>query len=120
MKIAVTAQGSGLSSLVDARFGRAKFFVVVDTETEEVMAVDNAQTLSARQGAGIQAGMNVVDLGATAVITGSVGPKAFDTLQAGGVDVFIGARGSVTDALSQFRNGDLKQAKGANVASHWI
>ena len=35
MLIAVTAQGQELSAPVDPRFGRAKFFVAVDTETGE-------------------------------------------------------------------------------------
>ena len=35
MRVAVTAQGARLGGLVDPRFGRAKFFVVVDTATGE-------------------------------------------------------------------------------------
>ena len=35
MTIAVTAQGRDLSAPIDPRFGRAKFFVIVDTETGE-------------------------------------------------------------------------------------
>ena len=53
MKIAVTSQGGETSSQVDARFGRAQCFVVVDTETGELSAHDNAQNMNASQGAGI-------------------------------------------------------------------
>jgi len=120
MKIAVTAQGRELSSPIDPRFGRARFFVVVDTETEESTATDNAQNLHAAQGAGIQAGMKVVGLGVTAVLTGNVGPKAFVTLQTGGVNVYTSARGTVADALEQFRKGELRHADGASVESHWM
>lgn len=56
MRVAVTSQGRQLSSLVDPRFGRAKYFMVVDTETGEFTAADNSQNLNAVQGAGIQAG----------------------------------------------------------------
>jgi len=120
MKIAVTAQGQDLSSPVDPRFGRTRFFVVVDTETGESTASDNAQNLNAAQGAGIQAGKNVVDLGVTAVLTGNVGPKAFVTLQAGGVDVYTGATGTVADALEQFKKGELRHAVDANAEAHWV
>ena len=82
MKIAVTSQGPDLNSQVDPRFGRAKSFLVVDTETGEFSVHDNTQNLNAAQGAGIQAGRTVVDLGVSAVVTGNVGPKAFATLQA--------------------------------------
>lgn len=118
MRIAVTAQGEELSAPVDPRFGRAKFFVIVDTETGAFSAADNTQNLNAAQGAGIQAGRNVVELGVKAVITGHVGPKAFTTLQAGGVAVYTGATGTVADAAEQFKAGKLKQSTGADVEGH--
>ena len=120
MKLAVTAQGRELSSLVDTRFGRAKFFVIVDSETGQFSAVDNAQNLNAAQGAGIQSGRTVVELGAEAVITGHVGPKAFVTLQAGGVKIYTGAAGTVADAVEQFKAGKLKRSAGADVEGHWV
>ena len=120
MRIAVTAQGQDLNAPVDPRFGRAKFFVVVDTETGEFSASDNTQNLNAAQGAGIQAGRNVVELGVNAVITGHVGPKAFTTLQAGSVSVHTGATGTVADAIEQFKTGKLKQSTDADVEGHWV
>ncbi len=33
MKIAVTSQGPDMNGKIDPRFGRAKFFVVVDTDS---------------------------------------------------------------------------------------
>jgi len=120
MRIAVTAQGRDLGAPVDPRFGRAKFFVAVDAETGELSALDNAQNLNATQGAGIQAGRNVVELGVKAVITGHVGPKAFTTLRAGGVAVYTGATGTVADAIEQFKAGKLRQSTGADVEGHWV
>ena len=120
MKAIVTSQGRELNSPVDPRFGRAKYFLVVDTETGEFSAADNSQNLNAAQGAGIQAGKNVVDLGAEAVITGHVGPKAFATLQAGGIAIHTGATGTVAEAVEQFKAGTLKQSSGADVEGHWV
>jgi len=119
MKLAITSQGQELSSPVDPRFGRAKYFVVVDTETGQASAVDNSVNLNAAQGAGIQAGKKVAELGAQALVTGHVGPKAFATLQAGGVQIYTGATGTVADAVEQFKAGTLKQAAAADVAGHW-
>ncbi len=120
MKVAITSQGTDMNSAVDPRFGRAKYFIVMDTETGEFSAHDNSQNLNAVQGAGIQAGRNVVDLGVEAVITGSAGPRAFATLQAGGVKVYIGAAGTVAEAVEQFKAGNLECVSKANVEGHWI
>jgi len=119
MKVAVTAQGSEPSSPVDPRFGRAKYFVIVDTETDEFSAADNAMNLNALQGAGIQAGRTVAELGVEAVITGHVGPKAFSTLAAAGIPVYTGATGTVAEAVQKFKDGALAEAGGADVESHW-
>jgi len=119
MKIAVTSQGPDLTSQVDPRFGRAKTFIVVDTETDEFSVHDNTQNMNAAQGAGIQAGRTVVDLGVAAVITGNVGPKAFTTLQAGNVKVYLGASGTVKEAVEKFKAGQLQGTEKANVEGHW-
>ena len=119
MKIAITATGKDMSSNVDPRFGRAKYFLVVDTDTNEAAAHDNTQNLNAAQGAGIQAGETVARLGAAAVVTGNVGPKAFRTLNAAGVKVYLCGQMSVTDAVEKFKGGELKEATSANVEGHW-
>ena len=119
MKVVVTSQGSDLNSQVDPRFGRAKYFLIVDTETDEFSVHDNAQNLNAVQGAGIQAGRTAVDLGVAAVITGNVGPKAFSTLQAGNVKVYPGASGTVKEVVEEFKAGQLQEAEKANVEGHW-
>ena len=120
MKVVVTSQGRELNSAVDPRFGRAKYFIVVDTETGDFSATDNSQNLNAAQGAGIQAGKNVVDLGAEAVIAGHVGPKALATLQASSVAIYTGASGTVADAIEQFKAGKLEQSSAADVEGRWV
>jgi predicted Fe-Mo cluster-binding NifX family protein len=119
MKIAITATGKEMSSAVDPRFGRAKFFLVVDTDTNESAAHDNAQNLNAAQGAGIQAAETVARLGAAAVITGNVGPKAFRALQAAGIRIYLSKEGAVADAIRAFQAGELTEVSAANVEGHW-
>jgi predicted Fe-Mo cluster-binding NifX family protein len=119
MKIVVTSHGTNLDSPVDPRFGRAKYFLLVDTDTMQTTAHDNAQNLNAPQGAGIQAAQAVFRLGASAVITGNVGPKAFTTLQAAGIAVYLGASGTVKEVVEQFQAGRLQLADSANVVGHW-
>ena len=120
MKVAITSQGTELSSPVDPRFGRAKYFIVVDTESGSFEAVDNAQNLNAPQGAGIQAAQNVSAKGAEVVVTGHVGPNAFRTLSAAGIKIAVGAEGTVSEALEKFKAGELKESDGADVEGHWV
>lgn len=120
MKVAVTSQGQTMDSMVDARFGRAQWFILVDTESGEHEAMDNKQNLNAAQGAGIQAGQNVVELGAEAVITGNVGPKAFRVLQTAGIKIYLcGSTTTAAEAVEQLKAGDLKEVDQANVEGHW-
>jgi predicted Fe-Mo cluster-binding NifX family protein len=119
MKVAVTSQGSNLQSPLDPRFGRAKYFIVVDTETGAFSAVDNSVNLNAAQGAGIQAARRIVELGVDALITGHAGPKAFSALQAGRVGIYTGASGTVAEAVVQFKDGKLAAATSADVEGHW-
>jgi len=119
MKIAISASGKDMSSEVDLRFGRAKYFIVVDVETGESVAHDNAQNLNAAQGAGIQAAQNVASLGAQAALSGNFGPKAFRTLVAAGIKAYLCGQMSVAEAVKKFKAGELKEATAANVEGHW-
>ncbi len=118
MKVVVTSLGETVDSPVDQRFGRARYFVLYDTETGDWSAHDNKQNLQAAQGAGIQAGQAVINLGADALVTGHCGPKAFATLTAGEVEIYAGAAGTVKEAVDALKNGELKKAQDADVESH--
>jgi len=119
MIIAVSAAGSRPDSPMDARFGRAGYFQVFDTDTGEYETINNVDGMEAMQGAGIQAGELVVSRGASILITGHCGPKAFRVLNAAGVKVMLCGGGTVENAIAKFRKGDLKEAAGPDVNSHW-
>ncbi len=99
MIIAVSATGTTLEDQVDQRFGRCKYFIIVDSETLAFEAVSN-QGIMASSGAGIKAAQFVSEQGAKAVISGNIGPNAFDTLSAANVDIYIGASGKIEDIMS--------------------
>lgn len=120
MKIAITASGRDLNSDLDLRFGRAQYFIIADPESMAFEVVENHQNLDLPQGAGIQAAMTVSKHAVVVLITGHCGPKAFKVLQKAGVQVMTGARGTVADAIDQFKNGQLETATEADVEGHWI
>ena len=120
MKIAITSDGTDLQSAVDSRFGRAKNFIIYDMEDNSIVVVDNVQNLNAMQGAGIQSSKTVIESGAKAVLTGNMGPKAFNLLNENGVEMYINATGSVAHAIEEFKKGTLKKISNANVEGHWL
>ena len=119
MKIIITAHGTDMSSEVDQRFGRAEDLLLFDTDSGEITSCLTDQDTNIPHGAGIQAAQHVVNLGVKAVITGNIGPRAFTALEAGRVDVYLGAKGTVAEALADFKSGKLKIAPAANVDAHW-
>ncbi|MGB5749774.1 MAG: NifB/NifX family molybdenum-iron cluster-binding protein [Desulfobacterales bacterium] len=120
MKLAISSTGKNLDSNLDPRFGRAAYFIIVDAETMDFEVVENTQNLNLPQGAGIQAGKTITDHQVDALITGHCGPKAFKVLQSAGVEIFTGAGGKVTDAIGQFKKGELAAASEADVEGHWV
>lgn len=86
MKLCITSKGKTLESRVDERFGRTPYFLIVDTETKEFHAVKNT-ALTAGRGAGVVAAQILSDMGAEALLTGIVGPNAFQAMKAARIKV---------------------------------
>ncbi len=114
-KIAVTSEGPLLEDQVDPRFGRAAGFVVVDTETMDTRYIDNGSSQVMARGAGIQAAELVSRAGVKCLLTGFVGPKAFQALSAAGIAVGQDLEGiTVREAVERFKSGRVKMAQAAN------
>jgi len=117
MKICITSEGGSLDSKVDPRFGRCQHFIIVDPDTLEFEAVVNPN-IESMGGAGIQSAQLVASKKVKAVVTGNVGPNAFQTLQAAGIEIFTGASGTVKEAIEKYKKGEFKAVSGPSVGSH--
>jgi len=118
MKVVVTSTGTNLDAEVDPRFGRCAYFVVVETNDMSFRALTNP-SVAAGGGAGISAGQLMADEGVEAVLTGSVGPNAFRTLEAAGIQVITGASGTVREAVEQYVSGRMSATSNATVPGHF-
>ena len=117
MKIIVTATENNLDAPVDPRFGRCQYFIIVNPETLDYNAQENDQK-NAIGGAGVQAAQTVANAQVDAVVTGAVGPNAFETLKAANVKIFTGATGTVKDAIEAFVQGSLQETDMSTVGPH--
>jgi predicted Fe-Mo cluster-binding NifX family protein len=117
MKIAVSSMGNNLDSDVDMRFGRCKYFILVDSESMKFEVVSN-ESVMASGGAGIKAAETIANKDVDIVLTGNIGPNAHSTLAAAGIKVFTGAAGTIKDAINGYKNNELKESSSANVESH--
>ena len=117
MKVVVSATDKSIDAPMDQRFGRAPWFVLVDSETGEWSAHANAAVESGH-GAGIEASRAVAGLGAEAIITGDVGPNAHRTLDAAGIPVYSARGATVRAAVTALGEGSLPQLMGPSTAGH--
>jgi predicted Fe-Mo cluster-binding NifX family protein len=108
MKVAVSATSGSMDAQIDPRFGRCQYFVIVDIETMNFTAIPNTSQNSS-SGAGIQAAQVVANQSAKVVLTGNVGPNAFQALSAAGVTIITGVLGTVRDAIEKFKSGQLQK-----------
>ena len=120
MKIAITAAGRDITAALDPRFGRAEYFILVDSDSMKYEVVENTQNLNLPQGAGIQAGKTIVENNADVLISGNCGPKAFKVLNSAGVKIVVGPPGRVIDAVEKYKSGELTEMNTANVDGHWV
>jgi predicted Fe-Mo cluster-binding NifX family protein len=118
MRVAVSADGKDLDALIDPRFGRCAFFIVVETEDMNFEVFDN-ENIALGGGAGIQSAQFIAAKGVEAIITGNCGPNAVKALNAAGIKIILSQSGTVRDAVEEYRKGLLDTASEANVADHY-
>ena len=114
-RVAISSAGMTLDDEVDPHFGRCECFLVV--EGDEVTVIENSAH-TAREGAGIRSAQLMIDQGITDVITGSVGPKAFQVLRDAGIRIYTGCSGKIMDSLKKCQDGELEESAGASHRGH--
>jgi predicted Fe-Mo cluster-binding NifX family protein len=70
-------------------------------------------------GAGIQAAQTIANKGVGVLITGNVGPNAFQALSAVGVKIVTGAFGTVREVVEKYKKGELGETGAPTVKGHF-
>jgi predicted Fe-Mo cluster-binding NifX family protein len=107
MKICIATTGPNLDSRVSPVFGRAPYFLIVNSETKEFKVIEN-EAAQAFRGAGIAAAQVVATEKVEVLITGMVGPNAQYVLEQSGIKIISGISGTAKEALEKFKKGGLE------------
>ena len=112
MKVCIpTAGRGGLDDIVGEHFGRVPSYTLVDVETGHVEVVEN--TSEHAGGAGLPADI-LASLGIDVLLCGGLGRRAIEILSQKGIDVCVGASGTVREAMEAWKGGALPDASAAD------
>ena len=110
MKVVVSAEGVNKDSKLDKRFGRAKNFILFDSDKNSYELIDNTAKQGAH-GAGPKAAQLVIENKADALITGNLGPKAYTVIDETNIETFRGKEVSVEKNIEYYLNNKLEKIK---------
>jgi predicted Fe-Mo cluster-binding NifX family protein len=101
MKIAVSSQGPELDSLMDQRFGRCPYLLLIQTDDMSSNALLNPYA-NESGGVGSRLASLLVDRDVKVLLTGKVGPNASYALNATKIRVVVDCDGPVELAVKKF------------------
>lgn len=117
MKIAVSATGQNKESLLDRRFGRCDYFQIYDTETGEYSAIGN-HGVATGGGAGIAAASQIIEENVEVIITGNLGPNAFELIEKAEMKAYSCDAVPVFKAIEMYQKNLLSEISIAVSAHH--
>ncbi|WAC05548.1 MAG: NifB/NifX family molybdenum-iron cluster-binding protein [Methanoregula sp.] len=107
MKVCFTAKGETLDSPSEERFGRAPYFIILESETGSFEVIRNPYADGAG-GVGPKAAQILIAHDVKALISGQVGGNTREVLTAAGIVMYsYQSGGSVKDAFNQFLKNSL-------------
>jgi predicted Fe-Mo cluster-binding NifX family protein len=112
MRIAVSSESNqGMESRVSPHFGRCPYFVLVDVEDREVLAVDTIENPFFSQHQPGQVPGFIQSQGVDVMLTGGMGRRAIAFFQQFNIKPVTGAQGTIAQALEQYLGGELQEAE---------
>ncbi|MCK4577605.1 MAG: NifB/NifX family molybdenum-iron cluster-binding protein [Candidatus Marinimicrobia bacterium] len=112
MKVCVPTMGDkGLEDAVGEHFGRVPCYTIVDSETKEVEVLSNTSEHIGGQGYPPEI---MAKAGVDVMICAGLGRRAIMMFEGMGIMVYVGASGSVEDAINMWENNNLPAATDEN------
>lgn len=104
MRIVIPSSGKTMDSMMDERFGRAGFFLIYDTDTDEHQFLENTW-LGQQHGVGVRTSSVIAEKGVSMAIVPHIGPKAGDILRESGIDVRTSDIKPLKHIIEELKNG---------------
>lgn len=102
MKLFIPVENNdGLNSKLDARFGRAEYFLIYDMEKQAVESVEANPYKNMDHGVGIKVASYAVGTGCTVAVGAQPGPKAASVLQRINMKIVEMKGGTVKEAIEK-------------------
>jgi predicted Fe-Mo cluster-binding NifX family protein len=97
----------GMEEMIGEHFGRVPTYTIVDTESNETTVIENS---SIHMGGSGYAPDLIARTGAQVMLCGGLGRRAIELFEQANIEVYMGADGTVMDALKMFKEGRLIKA----------
>jgi len=116
MRVAVSSTGEKLTDNISEVFARCPYFIIAEIKDQKIDKTEIIENKSTDQmsEAGISAAQLMAEKNVNAVITGNVGPRAFDVLKQFNIEIYTGS-GIIKEVLQKFINGKLKKIENLKV-----
>lgn len=109
MKVAIGLEENSYNSRVDGRFGRAGYFIIINSETKEYEIIENFAKDEV-SGAGLKVVRTLVDLGVDEIIVGEIGPKVETLLEEFEIVVYrLGECTSIDEVMKKYSEKSLEK-----------
>jgi predicted Fe-Mo cluster-binding NifX family protein len=108
MKICIPTMGNkGLEDSVGEHFGRVPTYTIIDLDTNHIKVIPNISHHMGGQGYPPEI---LSKEGVNVMVCRGLGRRAISMFEEIGIDVYIGASGTVKDAVQAYKNGQLQRA----------
>ena len=108
MKVAIPTMGNkGLDEQVGEHFGRVPTYTLVDTETNEVKVVPNTSHHLGGRGYPTEL---LASIGVNIMFCSGLGTWAIQMFEQFGIEVYVGAYGTVKNGMEMWKNNQLQMA----------
>ncbi|HKJ40748.1 MAG TPA: NifB/NifX family molybdenum-iron cluster-binding protein [Sunxiuqinia sp.] len=114
MKIAIPSR----SDMVDNHFGHCEYFSIIEVDNQKQVTQKSAMATSKSCGCKSNLAEELAQEGVTLLLAGGIGQGAVSKLKLQNIEVLTGFRGSIDEAIKQWKNNKFQLNQTTCVEHH--